>query len=153
MADNVTANPASGGAIFATDNRASPSENWPISKIGFGTRDSVYKIVDTNVPLPTQEATSVTEVDASATLGNTAATAIAAGAATVWVNIQNVSTNGNLLGYTFDGSTPVISGGTPGAGTFVLLPWGSVQYSGRIPSAALKIIGSAASTVVTIKYA
>lgn len=148
MADNVVANPAAGGAVFATDNKGG-TENWPISKIGFGTRDTNYYIVDYTVPLPTQEAVSVTETDASQTVGTTAATAIAGGTATKWVNIQNVSTNGNVLGYTFDGSTPVIGQ----AGTFTLLPFGSVQYSSRIPTAALKVIGSAAATAATIKYA
>ena len=97
----------------------------------------------------TTERDIVTEIDASATVGTSATTAIAAGAATNWVDIENVSANGNTLGFTFDGSTPVIGA----AGTFILLPYGTKTYEKRIPAGALKIIGSAASTVVTIKYA
>lgn len=101
----------------------------------------------------TTERDLVTEVDASQTVGTTAITAISAGLATCWVDIENVSTNGNLLGYTFDGSTPIISGGNPGAGTFILLPFGTKTYDRRIPLGVLQIIGSATGTVVTIKYA
>lgn len=97
----------------------------------------------------TTEHDNITEVDASLTVSTSAQTAINAGVATNWVNMMNVSSNGNTLGYTFDGSTPVIGN----AGTFILLPYGSVQYSSRIPASALKVIGSASSTVVTIKYA
>lgn len=91
----------------------------------------------------------VTETDASVTVSTAAVTAIGAGLATNWVDIENVSSNGNTAGFTFDGSTPVIGA----AGTFVLLPYGTKTYEHRIPAGALKVIGSAASTVVTIKYA
>lgn len=101
----------------------------------------------------TTERDLITEIDASRSVSTSAVTAIAAGLPQNWVNIQNVSTNGNLLGYTYDGSTPVISAGIPGAGTFILLPFGSISWSTRIPTAALQIIGSAAGTIATIKYA
>lgn len=97
----------------------------------------------------TTERDLITEVDASVTVSTSATTAITAGLATLWVDIENVSTNGNTVGFTFDGSTPVIGS----AGTFILLPYGTKTYDRRIPLGALKVIGSAASTVVTIKYA
>jgi hypothetical protein len=97
----------------------------------------------------TTERDLVTENDASVTVSTSAVTAIAAGLATNWVDIENVSTNGNTCGFTFDGSTPVIGA----AGTFTLLPYGTKTYDKRIPTAKLQIIGSAASTAVTIKYA
>lgn len=94
-----------------------------------------------------------TEVDASQTVGTVVATAIAAGLITTWLDIENVSNNGNLLGFTLDGSTPGFTTGQANAGTFVLLPYGTKTYDSKIPNGALKIVGSAAGTVVTIKYA
>lgn len=149
MTDNVTANPASGGATFATDFNSSETAHWPIQKVAFGTRDSVYTVVDATHQLPVKTTLIVTETDASQTVGVTAVTAITAGTATKWVDIMNVSANGNLVGYTFDGSIPVIGN----AGTKILLPYGSAQYIQVIPNTALQVIGSAASTLVAIKYA
>jgi len=97
----------------------------------------------------TTERDVITETDASLTVSTASVTAISAGVATNWVDIMNVSTNGNVVGFTFDNSTPVIGA----AGTFTLLPYGTKTYDHRIPAGALKVIGSAASTVVTIKYA
>jgi hypothetical protein len=96
----------------------------------------------------------ITEIDASGTVGTSPVTAISAGIATQWVDIENVSyANGNLLGYTYDGSTPAFSGGFPTAGTLCLQIGGTKQYSLRIPSGALQVVGSASGTVYTIKYA
>lgn len=97
----------------------------------------------------TTERDVVIEVDASQTIATAAMTLIQAGLATNYVRLQNASQNGNVVGYTFDGSTPVI--GNPG--TFILLPYGSDKWDHRIPAASLQVIGSAASTVVTCKYA
>jgi hypothetical protein len=44
------------GPVFATDLNTTESAHWPISKVGFGTRDSQYNIVDSTHPLPTAEA-------------------------------------------------------------------------------------------------
>lgn len=120
-------------------------------RISLGDNANVnnFANVDSAGNLAIKEFAAVTETDASQTVTTSAVTAIAAGLATTWVNMMNVSANGNQLGYTFDGTTPVIGA----AGTFILNPYGSVQYHSRIPTAALKIIGSAASTVATIKYA
>ena len=148
MADNVTANPASGGAVFATDNKGG-TENWPISKIGYGARDTDYYIVSSATPLPVQEATSVTYSDASQTVSTSAVTALAGGTATKVIKIQNCSQSGQVVGYTFDGTTPVIGA----AGTFLLTPYGSDIFEHRIPAGAIKVIGSASSTIVSIKYA
>lgn len=47
MTDNVTAPFAgSSGPVFATDLHTAESAHWPIYKIGWGTRDSGYVIVD-----------------------------------------------------------------------------------------------------------
>ena len=151
MPNPLISNPGSGGYTFSADVDGS-SIYWTYSKMAFGANGTQTPVSTTN-PLPIQEIVSVTETDASTTIGTTAATAINAGLVTKWLDIENVSTNGNLLGYTLDGSTPVISGGVPGAGTMILLPFGTKTYDKRIPAGALKIIGSAAGTVVTIKYA
>lgn len=101
----------------------------------------------------TREAISITEIDASMTVGTAFETAIAANTAQVWVDIENVSNNGNLLGFTFDGSTPGFTAGQANPGTFVLTPYGTKNYSKRIPAGPLQIVGSAAGTVASIKYA
>jgi hypothetical protein len=108
---------------------------------------------DSNGNSYTREAVPISETDASMTVGTTPEVAITAGAAVLWVDIENVSTNGNLLGFTFDGTTPGFTAGAPNAGTFVLTPWGTKTYDKRIPAANLTIVGSAAGTVATIKYA
>lgn len=97
----------------------------------------------------TTERDLVTETDASQTISTSAVTLIAAGTATNWVVLQNCSQSGQVLGYTFDGSTPVIGA----AGTFLLVPYGSDRWSQRIPTAKLQAIGSASSTIATCKYA
>jgi len=45
LADNVIANAGAGGATFATDNKGG-TEHWPITKVGYGTRDTNYNLVD-----------------------------------------------------------------------------------------------------------
>lgn len=97
----------------------------------------------------TTERDLVTEIDASLTVTTSAQTAIAAGTVTSWLKIQNCSQNGNVLGYTTDGSTPVIGA----AGTLLLLPFGYDVFTNRLPAGAVKVIGSAATTIATIKYA
>jgi hypothetical protein len=97
----------------------------------------------------TTERDLVTEIDASQTVGTTAVTAIAAGVATNWVDMENCSQSGQTIGFRFDGVTPVIGA----SGTFILTPYGVKTYAARIPSGALQVIGSAAGAVVTIKYA
>lgn len=111
--------------------------------------DSVATSVGTVNRQRITEHDNVTEVDASLTVSTGVQTAISAGAATNWVMIMNCSQNGNVLGFTFDGSSPSIGS----AGTFLLLPYGSQIYDRRIPAGALKVIGSAASTIASIKYA
>ena len=69
--DNVTANAGSGGPVFATDYTG--AEHWPISKVGFGTRDSQYTLVDSNNPLPTTtKASGSTNGSGVITAGGTA---------------------------------------------------------------------------------
>lgn len=102
----------------------------------------------------TTERDLVTEIDASGTIGTTATTAITAGAASNWVDIENTSfTTGNLLGFRFDGVTPTYSGGEFNSGTFVLTPGGTKTYDTRIPTGTLQVVGSAASTRYVVKYA
>ncbi len=102
----------------------------------------------------TTERDLVTEIDASGTIGTTATTAIAAGAATNWVDIENTSfASAQLLGYRFDGVTPTWSGSAFNAGTFVLLPGGTKTYDKRIPTGTLQVCGSASGTTYVIKYA
>lgn len=91
----------------------------------------------------------VTEIDASQTVSTAAVQAIASGTVTNWLKIQNCSQSGQVLGYTTDGSTPVIGA----AGTLLLLPYGFDVFANRLPAGAVKVIGSAASTIATIKYA
>lgn len=42
MADNVTANAGSGGAVFATDDIS--SVHWPFTKLAFGARDTANEV-------------------------------------------------------------------------------------------------------------
>ena len=101
-----------------------------------------------------KEVVSITEVDASGTVGTTAATPLGAGIATQWVDLENTSfSNGNLLGFRFDGIAPTYSGGAFNAGTFILTPGGTKTWDKRIPLATLQVVGSAASTSYVIKYA
>ena len=97
----------------------------------------------------TTERDIVTETDASLTVTTSAQTAISGATVTNWLKIQNCSQSGQVLGYTTDGSTPVIGA----AGTLLLLPYGSDIFDKRLPAGAVKVIGSAASTIATIKYA
>ena len=91
----------------------------------------------------------VTMTDASQSVGTSAVTLLAGNTATCRINLQNCSQSGQVLGYTDDGSTPAIGS----AGTFLLYPGGSVTYENRIPTSAIKVIGSASSTIATCKYA
>lgn len=45
MADNVTANAGSGGAVFATDEIAgTPNVHWPFTKLAWGPRDTANEV-------------------------------------------------------------------------------------------------------------
>jgi hypothetical protein len=112
-----------------------------------------YQKTDAAGNSQTREAVSITEIDASATIGTEVVEAIESGAATLWVDMENTSNNGNSVGFTFDGSTPGFTDGQANPGTFLLIPYGTKTYDRRIPSGPLQVVGSAADTTVTIKYA
>lgn len=83
MADNVIANAGAGGATFATDNKGG-TEHWPINKLGFGARDTIYVIVDDSDGnrLPTKPIGphgAYTDAAALITGGGTSQTLLAAG--------------------------------------------------------------------------
>jgi hypothetical protein len=72
MADNVTANPGSGGATFATDEDTANSRHVPYSKLMFGG-DGIFTIVSTSNGLPIDIRASTVDVmlgtDFSSVLG------------------------------------------------------------------------------------
>jgi hypothetical protein len=83
-------------------------------------------------------------VQVSSTVGTTAAVALTANPSRQFVQLQNIHPS-QSLGYTVDGSTPVI--GTNG---FVLVPYGSVTLDVYVATGAITVIGSAASTAYCI---
>ena len=74
MTDNVVANPGSGGATFATDYHTASSEHWPITKVGFGTRDSGYTLVDGANGLPVSNGKATTSGSTTITVGGASQT-------------------------------------------------------------------------------
>jgi len=56
MADNVTANPGTGGAVFATDEiSGSPNVHWPFTKLAWGPRDTANEVQrSSGLALPVQ---------------------------------------------------------------------------------------------------
>lgn len=146
MPSPLVSNPGSLGYTFGADEIS--TTYYPKSKLVYGGNGTATDVTG-STPFPVEENVQVTETDASQTVSTAAVQLIAAGVATSYVRLQNGSTSGQLLGYTFDGSTPVIGA----AGTFILLPYGSDRWDSRIPSAKLQVIGSAASTIATCKYA
>ena len=86
------------------------------------------------------------------TIGTAAVTAIPQDGARKFLQIQNTTNGTNGLACTLDGTTPVIGGNgiqlagvTGGAG-------GSATYDAYVPTGAIKCIGSASGTVLTVLY-
>lgn len=88
-----------------------------------------------------------TYIDASQSIGTSAVTLIAASTATRIVDLQNTSATSQILGYTLTGLTPVLNG----VGTFMLQA-GQGKTLIIPPTAVLKAIGSASSTIVSCNY-
>jgi hypothetical protein len=97
MPDNVVANAGAGGETFATDKNASEGAHWPITKMGWGARDSAYNVVDiaSGKPLPVQLRSS-----AGTEIGTVA-------------NPLQVTPQGGPSGLSLSGAT------APGAGTAI----------------------------------
>ncbi len=80
------------------------------------------------------------------TISTSAATIIAANGARKFLQIQNVGA-ANKLACTLDGSTPVVNGNGLQLGV-----GGAAMYDVYVPTGAVKCIGSAAGTVLTVTY-
>lgn len=85
--------------------------------------------------------------DASGTVGTSAAIALTANNNRQYLTIQNVHATQNL-GYTVNGTTPIIAQ----AGTFTLTPGQQVILDTFVPTGAVTVIGSGASTAYTINW-
>ena len=87
-------------------------------------------------------------LDASGTVSTASTQALASNVSRQFLMIQNVSTNSNNLGVTLDGTVAAIGS----AGTITLAAGQGVIFQQNVPSGAVNVIGSASSTVYTIKY-
>ena len=94
MADNVTANPGSGGATFASDDIG--GIQYPRAKIGFGP-DGSYQDVDSGHPLPVSGPLTDAELRATAVPVSAASLPLPSGAATS-ANQPDVRTSHPLYG-------------------------------------------------------
>lgn len=90
--------------------------------------------------------TSGAAVHDTETVSTSAVTIIAANGARKFLQIQNVGTY-NKLACTIDGSTPVINGNG-----IQLNAGGAVMFDVFVPTGAVKCIGSASGTVLTVTY-
>lgn len=155
MADNVAANPSGGGAVFASDFNGSDGTfgaHWPISKVAFGERDSVYKIVSATDPMPViSRATGGVVTDHSAnapTVGSlgTLLTTIAVNAARRSAYVQNQSANVIFI-VIDDGasSTPMIIVLDPGAGAN--RQGGAHGFSDFLHTGRIRVYGTAGAQI------
>lgn len=80
------------------------------------------------------------------TISTSALTVLAANGARKFLQIQNVGA-ANKLACTLDGTTPVINGNGVQLGV-----GGAALYDVYVPTGAVKCIGSAAGTVLTVTY-
>lgn len=94
MADNVTANPGTGGATFATDDIG--GIQYPRSKVGFGS-DGNYQDVDSGHPLPVSGPLTDAELRAAAVPVSAASLPLPSGAATA-ANQPDIRTTHPLYG-------------------------------------------------------
>ncbi len=94
MVDNVTANPGSGGATFASDDIG--GIQYPRAKIGFGP-DGSYQDVDSEHPLPVSGPLTDAELRATAVPVSAASLPLPSGAATS-ANQPDVRTTHPLYG-------------------------------------------------------
>ena len=146
MTDNVTANQGSGGPVFATDNKAG-TEHWPISKVGFGTRDSEYKIVDESNPLPI---TSIHAVSASGsvnlTTGGTSQFLFASAIPANGYEIFNPDPANDLWVSDFGVAAPAA------AGSYLVPPRGWYRSPvGCAPLAAISVYGAVTNQPITAR--
>lgn len=92
-------------------------------------------------PLTSGPAKHLTE-----TISTSAVTLLASNGNRKFLQIQNVGT-ANKLACTMDGSTPVVNGNGLQLGI-----GGAALYDVYVPTGAVKCIGSAAGTVLTVTY-
>ena len=99
MADNVVANAGSGGATFATDQRASDSVHFPLTKLVWGALDT-FTVVDTGAGgLPIADGGNSITVDSTtfATVAKQPALGTAGSASADVITVQGVASMTKLL--------------------------------------------------------